>query len=157
MRKSFLIAFLTAIIISGLTLVGTVHFSTVHATTEVTGIISSDTTWTQANSPYILTGPVGVAEGVTLTIEPGVTVYLNDTYLIVNGTLYARGTSTNKISLQCNGTSLGFLYGSIPAIQFKSTSTSWNEQNNTGSIIEMLLLAQHRTAIQFLSLMLLRK
>jgi parallel beta-helix repeat protein len=140
MRKSLLIAFLAAMI-GVFAVTGTLDFGKVQASTEVTGVISSDTTWTKANSPYILTGPVGVAEGVTLTIEPGVTVYLNDTYLLVNGTLYARGTSTNKISLQCNGTSLGFLYGSIPVIQFTSASISWNEQTNTGSIIENAVIS----------------
>jgi parallel beta-helix repeat protein len=132
---------LTAILISGLVLASAMHFGTVQAATEVRGIISSDTTWTKSNSPYILTGPVGIPEGVTLTIEPGVTVYLNDAYLIVNGTLSARGTTASKISLIVNGTSLGFLYGYIPAIQFRSTSTSWNEQTNTGSIIENAIVS----------------
>jgi hypothetical protein len=100
-NKSLLSVFLTAILISGLTLVSTTHFSTVHASTKVTGLISSDTTWTKVNSPYVFTGPVGIPEGVTLTIEPGATVYLNDAYLLVNGTLRAQGTSTNKISLIC--------------------------------------------------------
>jgi len=86
---------------------------------------------------------VGIPEGVTLTIEPGATVYLNDAYLLVNGTLRAQGTSTNKISLICNGTSLGFWSGSIPTIQFRATntSTSWNEQTNTGSIIENAIIS----------------
>ena len=50
-QKSLLIAFLTAIIIGGLTSVGYVHFVTVQASTDVSGIIASDTTWTKANSP----------------------------------------------------------------------------------------------------------
>ena len=125
MRKSLLIAFLTAIIIRGLTLVGTVHFGTVHASTEVTGVLNSDTTWTQANSPYVLAGPVFVPNSVTLTIEPGVTVYLNDTYLKVNGTLVARGTPIEKILLLCTG-SAGL--GSVPStIWLASRSTNWDE------------------------------
>ena len=70
MRKSLLIAFLTAIMIGGLTLVNTVHLGMVQASTTVNGgIITSNTTWTQANSPYIVTAPVLVNSSVTLTIE----------------------------------------------------------------------------------------
>jgi hypothetical protein len=51
------------------------------ATTQVSGVISSDTTWTQANSPYNLDGDLLVDNGVVLTIEAGVTVNLED-YLL---------------------------------------------------------------------------
>jgi hypothetical protein len=62
------------------------------------GIIGSDTTWTLANSPYNITGNILVNNGVTLTIEPGVTVNLNGFYILVNGTLQARGTNQTMIS-----------------------------------------------------------
>ena len=52
---------------------GLVAFSTVYAT-DVSGNISSNTTWSLANSPYVVTGNILVASGVTLTIEAGVTV-----------------------------------------------------------------------------------
>jgi len=39
--------------------------------TEVSGVITSDTTWNLADSPYIVKGDVTVNPGVTLTIEPG--------------------------------------------------------------------------------------
>lgn len=45
-----------------------------HAETSVSGAISEDTTWTAVGSPYRLTGPVAIPAGVTLRIEPGVTV-----------------------------------------------------------------------------------
>ena len=74
------------IVLSGLTLV-----SDVHAFTPVSGTLTSDVTWTKANSPYNFTGTVFVASGVTLTIEPGVTVNLGNYFLHVNGTLIAKG------------------------------------------------------------------
>jgi hypothetical protein len=35
--------------------------------TDVTGIIAGNTTWTKANSPYVLTGNVFVRDNATLT------------------------------------------------------------------------------------------
>ena len=46
----------------------------VNAQTNVSGGIFSNTTWTKANSPYIVTDTVVVFPGVTLTIQPGVIV-----------------------------------------------------------------------------------
>ena len=124
MQKSLLIAFLTALLIVGLALVSTMNSATVKASTEVSGIISSDTKWTKTNSPYNLTGNVVIDEGVTLTIEPGVTVNLNQYYIRVKGTLTARGTNTDNIYLND-----GYL-------EFTASSTGWNSQTRTGSIIE---------------------
>ena len=66
-----------------------------HAATFVSGTISNDTTWTAANSPYVLTGNVTVNTGYTLTIEPGVVVKpkQTNTGLIINGTLNATGVT----------------------------------------------------------------
>lgn len=61
------------------------------------GIISSSASWKKINSPYTLDGPTAIASGVTITVEPGVTVNLNGHYLQVNGTLIARGTESDKI------------------------------------------------------------
>ena len=128
--KPFLSVFLIVIIIGVFGLAGTLQLSTVQASTEVTGIINSDTTWTKANSPYTLTGPVGVTKGVTLTIEPGATVNLNNYYIQVNGTLHARGSSAEKIHFN----------GDHAEIKFTQYSPSWNEQIDSGSIIENAVL-----------------
>ena len=42
------------------------------AGTDVFGLIWKNTTWTLENSPYCVTQNIIVLEGVTLTIEPGV-------------------------------------------------------------------------------------
>ena len=68
--------------------------------TEVQGPIFSDTTWSLANSPYLIAGPasVSVETGATLTIEAGVEVYVNPGLsLLVKGTLSAIGTDTSRI------------------------------------------------------------
>lgn len=70
---------------------------------EVSGSISVDTTWTCAESPYIVVGDVFVENGVTLTIEPGVTVeFKNDTTLTINGTIMAQGDETDMITFTSN-------------------------------------------------------
>jgi parallel beta-helix repeat protein len=128
-KKLFLADFLVSIlVVSGFILVNTLPFGTVQASTTVTGIITSDTTWTKANSPYSLTGPVAVNSGVTLTVEAGVLVNLNSYYIKVNGTLVARGNNANQI------------YFNNGAIRFTSVSNSWSEQTGSGCIIENAIL-----------------
>jgi hypothetical protein len=68
-----------------------------------------------------------------LIIQPGVTVNFNGYYLQVNGTLIAQGTNDNNIifnipaALPSSGTS---------AIEFMSSSNSWNSNTNSGCIIK---------------------
>ncbi|MGA3060892.1 MAG: hypothetical protein ABSD92_11050 [Candidatus Bathyarchaeia archaeon] len=109
--------------------------------TNEIGTISSDTTWTMANGPYNITGSVTVDPGVTLTIEPGAIVNLNSNYLQINGTLSARGTNSDPINFIGGGpisagveTMLRTDYGS--EIVFSPSSTAWNAQAQSGSIIE---------------------
>jgi len=132
MGKSLLSVFFIAVMVGGLAFVGSSHFGTVDATADVIGIINSNTTWTKANSPYTLTGPVAVNKGVTLTIEPGAAVNLNNYYIQVNGTLHARGSNADTIYF--NGG------GDRAKIKFTQHSPSWNEQIGSGSIIEKAVL-----------------
>jgi hypothetical protein len=113
---------LTLLVIS--TLVSGFHFSSGQTPIEVKGIIDSNTTWTKADSPYTLVGPLAINKGITLTIEPGVTVNLKDYYIQVNGTLIAKGTSADNI--QFNG----------GTIDFTEVNSNWNQQTSSGCIIE---------------------
>jgi hypothetical protein len=61
-----------------------------------TGTISEDTIWTKQDSPYTVLGQVTVNDGVTLTIEAGVTVNICGT-LQVNGAIAAKGSDESKI------------------------------------------------------------
>ena len=66
--------------------------------TFVSGAITSDTTWSVSESPFIVTGDIGIAPGVTLTIEPGVEVRFDGFYeLLVRGVLNAIGTNAQPI------------------------------------------------------------
>jgi hypothetical protein len=69
-NKKSLLSALAVILIGGLFLASAMNFGTAQASTDVSGIIFSDTTWTKANSPINITGPTAIAKGVTLTIEP---------------------------------------------------------------------------------------
>ena len=48
----------------------------IFAQTDVSGTISSDTTWSLENSPYNIVGETSLPKSVTLTIEPGVVIII---------------------------------------------------------------------------------
>jgi hypothetical protein len=77
---------------------------TVSAQTNVSGGVYNSTTWTKANSPYIVIDTVVVFPGVTLTIEAGVTLKFDDDVCleIREGTLIAIGNSTDSITFTSN-------------------------------------------------------
>ena len=135
MDKRLLSSALLVILIGGFGLGCVLRFDVVHASTEVTGVIGSSTAWHKADSPINLTGPVLVAENVTLTVEAGVTVNLNGYYIRVDGTLCARGKVSDKIY---------FLGGSSEppnwSLMFTSVSTSWDEADGSGCVIENVVV-----------------
>ena len=68
------------------------------ATTSVSGELTEDVTWTAAAGPYLVSADIVVAVGVTLTIEPGTSVYFaNDTRMTVRGHLLAEGNPGNLV------------------------------------------------------------
>jgi len=141
-KKNVWGAFLIVAIMSGLVFAGS-SFGIARASTSVMGIIESDTVWTKVNSPYELTGAVGVISGVTLTIEAGVTVNLSNNYIQVNGTLRAIGTATDPIL---------FNEGRGPeGIIFTESSSDWNETTANGSIIENAVINSAGVCIENVS------
>lgn len=125
MRKLIWLTLIAAILVSS-----TLIVSNVKASTPVSGTINQDTTWTIANSPYLLTGFVTVNSGVTLTVEPGVTVDLSSYSLLVGGTLNAKGASDKEIVFQTS-----YWYSSV-RVQFLSTSTNWKSSEGSGCIVD---------------------
>lgn len=70
------------------------------AQTPICGTINT-TTWTPAGNPYIVGCDSTVPSGQTLTIQPGVVVWMgSNVTLTVNGLLHAVGISTSRIVFQ---------------------------------------------------------
>jgi hypothetical protein len=111
-------------VLVGLILAVTVRCGNVAASTNVIGVIASDMTWTKANSPYILTGPLKVDIGVTLVVEAGATVDLGSYYVQVDGSLHAVGSGTEHVHF------------SGGQLRFTQNSADWSEQTGSGCIIE---------------------
>ena len=75
----------------------------------VGGILSADAVFTQAQNPYIVTEPLIVPAGITLTIEPGVVLnfMVRTSLRVEGGTLIADGDETNRIVFTAHGASGG--------------------------------------------------
>jgi predicted outer membrane repeat protein len=92
----------------------------VFAQTPVSGLISVNTVWATGSSPYIVTGNILVQNGVTLTIEPGVTVKFDAGKAIqIDGELIAKGERSNRIVFTSNGSQTN---GYWAKIQFSDMS-----------------------------------
>ena len=90
------IGLLLIAVASGVSLVG----AETAAATNRSGTYTTNTTWTKASNPQVMTGNVTVAAGATLTIEPGVIIKASGSKtreLRVVGTLRAEGTESDRI------------------------------------------------------------
>jgi len=107
--------------------------------TSINGLINNNTNWTVEYSPYIITGNTLVVNGITLTIEAGVSIkFNNNTTMQVNGELKAIGTNENKITFSSNNTSQN--KGDWNHILFSDSSVDANYDSGgnyqSGSIIK---------------------
>jgi hypothetical protein len=117
--------------------------------TGINGVISEDSIWTKANSPYTFTGNVTINGGVRLVLEPGVTVNLNGYCFDINGVFSAIGTVDDPVQI----IGLGHLYGSnINRISFSGLNNDWNEQTQTGTILENCIVKMALIQVEGVSL-----
>lgn len=66
--------------------------------------ITTSTTWKAADSPFLVTVPITVLQGATLTIEPGVEVqFLKGAGMTIAGGLRAQGSHARQIWLHASG------------------------------------------------------
>ncbi len=88
--------------------------------TDVSGVISTNTTWDIINSPYIVTSSITINQGDTLTIETGVTVEFND-----NQSMYVQGTliATGVVFTSSNGSPTPGIWGYIQTGDYSHSGT----------------------------------
>jgi hypothetical protein len=64
----------------------------------VSGSLAANTTWAASAGPFVVSGNLIVPAGVTLTIDPGTTIYFaQGASITVNGRLIAEGTEARRI------------------------------------------------------------
>lgn len=81
-------------------------YNFLNAQTFVSGGIFSNATWTNANSPYVVTDTTVIFPGVTLNIQPGVEVRFDDDVILdVRGFVQAIGNPTDSIEFTSNSSS----------------------------------------------------
>ncbi|MGA2386069.1 MAG: hypothetical protein ABSG33_06015 [Candidatus Bathyarchaeia archaeon] len=160
MKKTCLGLLIVVLITASLVLGGAGNLAKAQSGVNTSTVISADTTWTQANSPYDITGNVLVNSGATLTLSAGTTLNLNgymvvagsltvqpgvtinivnaSGYIQVNGVLSAIGTTAQPIQISGSEGQSQMLFGGpyYPQLTFSQSSTGWNEQTSSGCIIE---------------------
>jgi outer membrane protein assembly factor BamB/DNA-binding MarR family transcriptional regulator len=107
-KKAIAVGIVSLFVISGLVGMLLIMPGEVEAPgpTYVSGLILTNTTWTNTNSPYILIGNTLVEENITLLIEPGVEVkFDDDIYIKIKGKLVAQGNEVDNILFTSNNTS----------------------------------------------------
>jgi len=117
--------------------------------TDVSGTISSNTTWDVSGSPYTITANTVIMDGFTLTIDAGVTVlFSQDVYLkaLSGGTLIAQGTESDSIYFTVTDTNT---VTNTEGIEFADGAIGSTVQNDTtyvsGSVIDYCVFKDFTT------------
>jgi hypothetical protein len=92
----------------------------------ISGVVTTDTTWSKTNSPYIVDGNLAVDTDVTLTLEAGVELRFDGYYNFnIYGNLIINGTSNDTVIVSSVAppapglwTKLNFMEGSSADINF---------------------------------------
>ena len=114
------------------------------------GTLTVGTTWTKANSPYIVSGDVSVGAGDTLTIEAGVTVCADD----ADG--QSAGVDTAKVEFLIDGTLVINGSKTEPVIFRSINADDVNDQawhgiiigsNSTGNVIDYAYMTNGARAV----------
>jgi len=101
LRRGVSLALATALVVPGvmLTAVPAAHAKQTVVNGEV---LRKDTTWTRAGSPYVIRRAIQIPHGVTLTVEPGVSVIGQGTdhLFVVGGNLAITGSPSTPVSIE---------------------------------------------------------
>ena len=98
--------------------------TTIYSQTNLSGTLSQDLTLITSESPYQLSDHLIVGEGITLTIEPGVTIDAAGTQqiLIQGGTIDSNGTLDSPIVFNsANGASISLKQTNLALSKIKFT------------------------------------
>lgn len=115
--------------------IGSVNFV---STTPLSGAFFSNKTLTIAESPYLIAGDVQIPSGVTLTIEPGVTIMYSDAYeILIKGNIVSNGTTSQPI-----------VFTSATAISSGATQVHFSGANLSNSQISYVNMSLAGNAIR---------
>ncbi|WP_338863713.1 right-handed parallel beta-helix repeat-containing protein [Myxococcus stipitatus] len=101
------------------------------------GVITVDTTWTSAGNPWNIKGALTIPAGVTLTLEPGVSVTTSSSTpfkVEVNGSLVAVGTEASPINISLQSNSI-VVSGAVVAdhVTVEGGQPSFNVQSGSSA------------------------
>ena len=117
--------------------------------TNVSGVISTNTTWTKAASPYLVTGNTQINAGAVLTIEPGTRViFQGDFYLKALGNIIAIGNNVDSVYFETNSPSVKIGKG----IYIRNSATAILDANynyQSGTIFKYCSFKNFARAIYF--------
>lgn len=109
--------------------------------TNVSGVISDNTIWTLAQSPFIVTNNLLVSSGASLTLEPGVQILIDtDVYVKIEGELIAIGTEQDPIIWTSNSNNPST--GDWNKIWLYNTSSAFDSDGNyvSGTVLKNCII-----------------